>query len=86
MNEIIFCGTPEQASTVKSRVRLTESYALFGKLRSIKHTYNGIHFVRANPYSRRTTSIISVVEVTKKKWQETVGDVLKALSKLNLNH
>ena len=41
------------------RVRSTESYAL---VRSIKHTYNGIRFFRANSCSRRTKNIISVVK------------------------
>ena len=41
------------------QVRSTESYAL---VRSMKHTYNGIRFFRANSCSRRTTNIMSVVE------------------------
>ena len=54
-----FCGTPKRASTVQSRVRPTESYAL---VRSIKHIHNGISFFRANSCSRRITNILSVVE------------------------
>ena len=40
------------ASTAQRRVRSTESYAL---LRSIKQTYNGICFFRANSCNRRST-------------------------------
>ena len=59
MTEIIFCGTPKRTSTVQGRVRSTESYAL---VRSIKHTYSGIHFFHASSCNRRITNIISVVE------------------------
>ena len=59
MTEIIFCGTPKRASTVQRRARSMESYAL---VRSIKHTYNGICFYRANFYVQRITNIMSVVE------------------------
>ena len=57
MAEIIFCGTPKQASTVQKRVRSMESYAL---VRSIKHTgiYSGIRFFRANSCSRRITNAV----------------------------
>ena len=58
MTEIIFCGTPKRASTLRRRVRSTELNAL---VRSIKHTYNGIRFFLANFCSRRIT-IISVVK------------------------
>ena len=59
LTENVFCGTPKRASTVQTRVRSTESYAF---VRSIKHTYNGIWFFRANSCSRRITNIISMVE------------------------
>ena len=58
MTEIRLCGTPKQASTVQ-RVRSTESYA---SVRSIKHSYSGIHFFHASSCNRRITNIISAVE------------------------
>ena len=57
--EIMFGGTPKRTGTVQRRVRSTGSYPL---VRSIKYTYNGNCFFRANSYSRRITNIISMVE------------------------
>ena len=59
MIEIIFYGTSKRASTLQRKVRSLESYAL---VRSIKYTYSGICFFRANFCSLRTTNIISTVE------------------------
>ena len=49
----------KRVSTVQRKIRSTESCAL---VRSIKHTYNGICFFRANYCSRRITNIIPVLE------------------------
>ena len=49
MTEIILYCTPKRASAVQRRVRSTESYAL---VRSIKYTYSGFRFFRANSCKR----------------------------------
>ena len=64
MTKIILCGPPKRASTAQRRVRSTESYAL---VRSMKHTYSGIYFFHTSSCNRRTTNIISVVEVVRLK-------------------
>ena len=70
ITEVIFYDTPKRSisieGTVQRRVRSTESYAL---VRSIKYTYNGIRFFRADSCSRPTNHEHRIGE--RRVWSET---------------